>query len=296
MTSRGDIIRRLATPLMVCVTLVSWSNSARAQDLEELFENRPTDWFRSTAESAEADEEELETDRDSFTPATTVVGDRRWLLESSYSFIDNRTTAESHSFPEILTRYGVTDRIEFRFGWNYEAGGGGSVSGSDAPGEEEDVAGVVEEARILYGLKAKVTSQRGWVPNSAVILQATTPTAGPGNATQGTFAYVFGWTLPNDWQLDSAIRYGVSSEEGDHYNQWAPSVVLKIPVHERWKIHGEYFGIMTDGRANEQNAQYFSPGVHYLLTPDCEIGIRVGWGLNHDASHFFSNVGLGLRY
>jgi hypothetical protein len=89
------------------------------------------------------------------------------------------------------------------------------------------VAGVVEEARILYGLKAAVTNQRGWVPNSAVILQASTPTAGPGNATQGTFTYVFGWNLPNDWQLDSAIRYGVSSEEGDHYNQWAPSVVAE---------------------------------------------------------------------
>src|SRR5262249_42491159 len=35
-------------------------------------------------------EEHLETDRDSFTPATTTVNKNRWILESSYSFIDNR--------------------------------------------------------------------------------------------------------------------------------------------------------------------------------------------------------------
>jgi hypothetical protein len=130
-----DIRRKHASAWVACLCLVCWSATVRAQDLEELFASRPADWFRSTAEPASGDEE-LETDRDSFTPAATLIGDRRWLLESSYSFIDNRTTAESHSFPEILTRYGVTDRIEFRFGWNYEAGGGGSVSGADAPGKK----------------------------------------------------------------------------------------------------------------------------------------------------------------
>jgi hypothetical protein len=39
-----------------------------------------------------------------------------------------------------------------------------------------------------------------------------------------------------------------------------------------------------------------SPGIHYLVTPDLEAGIRVGWGVSDDAANFFSNVGIGLRY
>lgn len=31
-------------------------------------------------------------------------------------------------------------------------------------------------------------------------------------------------------------------------------------------------------------------------TPDCEIGVRTGWGISRDAASFFSNVGLGLRF
>jgi len=67
-------------------------------------------------------------------------------------------------------------------------------------------------------------------------------------------------------------------------------------VTKRVNVHGEYFGIFTDGRENNTNSQYFSPGVHYLLTPNCEIGVRVGWGLNHDAAESFSNVGFGLVF
>ena len=46
----------------------------------------------SAAQGAEQDAErpEIETDRDAFTPATSTVGKSLTILESSYSFIDNR--------------------------------------------------------------------------------------------------------------------------------------------------------------------------------------------------------------
>jgi hypothetical protein len=85
-------------------------------------------------------------------------------------------------------------------------------------------------------------------------------------------------------------------EERDHFNIWAPSVVLKVPVAERWSAHVEYFGMFADGRADGQNPQYFSPGLHYLITPHFEIGTRIGWGLNQDAASFFTNVGAGILF
>ncbi len=60
--------------------------------------------------------DEIETDRDSFTPATTIAGWRRLIVESAYSFIDNRGVKETHSYPELLLRYGLTERLELRLG------------------------------------------------------------------------------------------------------------------------------------------------------------------------------------
>jgi hypothetical protein len=69
--------------------------------------------FFELESEGEEGEDEIETDRDSFTPATTTAGDRRWIIESAYSFIDNRNVPETHSYPEQLARRGVGDWLEF---------------------------------------------------------------------------------------------------------------------------------------------------------------------------------------
>jgi hypothetical protein len=291
---------RLVSRYWLMLLLLAGGGTVAAQDAAQEPEPLDVPALREPDEvfDEELDEDdEIETDRDSFTPATTVAGRGRLLLESSYSFIENRVGANSHSFPELLTRYGVSETVELRLGGNYEIGGGGSVSGAGSPVEEELFGeGKEEEANILYGLKVALTEQDRWLPQSALIVQANTPTAGPETATQISTGYVFGWTLPNRWVLDSSLRYSADSEEGDHFNLWAPSVVVKVPVGERWKAHVEYFGIFTEQREDERGSQYFSPGIHYLVTRDFEVGIRTGWGLNQDSANFFSNVGAGVRF
>ena len=79
--------------------------------------------------------QELDTDRDAFTPATRPVTVGRVVTEASYSFIDNRGTPATNSFPELLVRLGATERFEWRFGCNYEAGSGGSVVTAVETGE-----------------------------------------------------------------------------------------------------------------------------------------------------------------
>lgn len=281
---------------------ISCPGELLARDFADIFLDGEAPWLgQGETEAAdevgqeEQEEEELETDRDSFTPATTTVGTGRVLFESSYSFLQNRNTENTNSFPEIITRFGITERLEFRLGWNYETGGGGSISSGDA-GEATEEPGSRQESQLLYGFKYQTTKQKSWIPQSAVIVQASPPTSGPETYSDLQLGYVFGWTMRNDWRIDSSVRYINTKQEGDHFNQWAPSVVLRIPVADRWSMHGEYFGIFTDGQSQGSNPQYFSPGAHYLVSPNCEIGVRVGWGLNQDAANFFSNVGLGLRF
>lgn len=245
--------------------------------------------------------DEFETDRDSFTPATSTAGRRRLIAEAAYSFIDNRRFKETHSVPELILRYGVNDRVELRLGWNYEVGGeGAEVTGAEAgEGESARLGRLVRETTLSYGVKIGVTEQRGWVPRSAIILQGLTPTggsAGTSTATQLVAAYAAGWELPNRWRFDAAIRYGTGSEQGDRFGTWSPSAVLRVPVGERWAVHGEYFGLFTTGRATNSTQHFFSPGVHCLVTPGLEVGVRLGWGLNDQSPRFFSNVGLGWRF
>jgi hypothetical protein len=248
------------------------------------------------------EEDEIETDRDSFTPASSVVGRRRAVVESGYSFVDNRRGLETHSLPELLVRYGLTERVELRVGFNYEVGGGSNEVTASGAGFNESLAereGLERETKVTYGVKLRLTDQNGWRPRAAVILAGATPTGGsPGSATatQLIATGVAGWELPNRWRFDTALRYGTASAEGDRFSRWAPSAVLRVPVGERWGVHAEYFGVFSAGRAENTAQHYFSPGAHFLVSRNLEVGVRVGWGLNEPSTRFFTNVGFGWRF
>ncbi|TWT47902.1 hypothetical protein KOR42_41000 [Thalassoglobus neptunius] len=277
--------------LLLLIVLASSSNLHAGEDF----------WSRSAIfGSGGESEREMETDRDSFTPATTTVPGQMTMIESAWSFVDNPIVSDTNSFPELLVRHGVSDWLEARFVVNYEVGGAGSSvtggSNSDLDFEEEDAGEIERESSISYGLKAALTQQDEWIPESAFILQASTPMSGPETATSFVSTYVIGWRLANDWLWDSSIRYGYGSAEGDHFNQWAPSTVLKIPFAERWNVHAEYFGVFSDGQEQETVRHFASPGIHCLVTENLEVGIRVGWGLNRQSADFFSNIGFGWQF
>jgi len=273
-------------------TLLLLAHEAHAQDLGS------RTFLFSEPEFEEAEEpDEIETDRDSFTPATRNVASGRIIVESAWSFVDQRRVAETHSLPELIARIGLNDWLELRLGWNYEVGGAASAVSGNASNFEESLAGELErDSQLSYGLKAALTSQRGFRPRTALIVQGGTPTSGKDPASQVVTSFVAGWTLPNDWKWDTALRYGFDSAEGDHFNIWAPSTVLRIPLAESWATHGEFFSVISQGQAHDRAQHYFSTGLHYLVNSDLEVGFRVGWGLNQDAANFFSNVGFGWRY
>lgn len=200
--------------------------------------------------TGEAAEQELETDRDAFTPAISTVGMRVLVVESAYTFIDSGDTADTHSFPELLLRYGVFDWVELRLGANYEIGGDNAVTGIE-DGQPIVEAETERESRVFYGIKMQVSEQDVWLPESVFIAQGYTPTSGTETATQFVGTYAFGWKLIDDMRWDSAIRYGTAGEGDEQFHQWAPSTVFRVPLDERWNVHIEYFALATEGLDDE---------------------------------------------
>ena len=69
-----------------------------------------------------------------------------------------------------------------------------------------------------------------------------------------------------------------------------------IPLGERVNVHAEYCGIFSTDKAEAVTRHFVSPGVHYLITPDLVVCVRVGWGLNDESARFFANAGFGWRF
>jgi len=239
---------------------------------------------------------DLGTDRDAFTPSTHTIAPGVLLHEASYVYIDNLGGLPTNNYPEWLLRIGASDWLEWRFGVNYGVGSQGNVVTSVEVGEGTLDGSTLYETSILYGLKVNVTAQEDWRPESCLIVEATTPAYGDVFGTSPVATYVAGWELENGWRLDSAIRYAYAEGLTDWFSRWTPSVVLRMPVTERWEVHAEWFGNHTAGLVDDTSSPFFSPGTHVMLTRNLEIGLRVGWGLTPEAAPFFSDAGLGWRW
>jgi hypothetical protein len=266
------------------------ASNAPARTFEEVTSEEPAD---SEAERSEV-EEFIETDRNSFTFARMTVGANRLIIGSSYSFIDLHGEKIKNSFPELLMRLGIGDRFELRLGWNYESG----RERLPAAGNIAGFFGANAEQQMFYGFKAAVTQQSGWMPGSALLAQGHTPTGGHQSVTQLRTGYVVGWILPNRWHFDASFRFGTDDDEGRPYVLWAPSAVLKIPLtpSERLFTHVEYFGVITNGKQEDISLHFVDTALHYLITPNMEIGAIVAFGPHSHGLNIVTNVGIGIRF
>ncbi|RLS36080.1 MAG: transporter [Planctomycetota bacterium] len=239
---------------------------------------------------------DMGTDRDAFTPSTKTVPPGKFLSEGSYVYIDNRSGLPTNNIPEYVIRIGATEWLEWRLGVDYGVNAQGNVVTSVEVGEGRFDGKNLYEANLLYGLKANLTSQDGLLPESCLIMEAGTPTNGNLWGTVPVATFVGGWELPGPFRLDSSLRYSYSEWDTGWFSRWAPTVILRMPVTERWEVHAEWFETATQGLPVDTVRPFFSPGTHYLLTKNFEIGLRVGWGLNDTAAGFFSDAGFGWRY
>jgi hypothetical protein len=240
----------------------------------------------------------LETDASSFTFAVRTAEKNRVIFESGFTNIKIGKETAKQSFPESLFRYGLTDRLELRFGYNYET----TPTNRDAI--EGDIAGnfgINAQQQIYYGFKYQVSRQRKenpWQPNSAFVFQFHTPIASEQTHTQIRLGYAFGWTLPNGWNVDAGFRYGTDRELGYDYTLWAPSTALKIPLgrRQRWYTQLEYFGIVSEFRPKNFSKQFVDTGLHYFITPNWEIGASVSFGINEQTRGTMINAGTGIQF
>ena len=248
------------------------------------------------AHGEEASGADLGTDRDAFTPSTRTIEPGKLLSEASYVYIDNRFGLPTNNVPEYLLRIGGTDWLEWRFGVNYSVNSAGNIVTSVEVGERRPFDESLYEANVLYGFKVDASDQDGLVPESCVIVEGGTPTSGDLWGTIPVATAVAGWELPWGTRLDGALRYSYAQGHTKWFSRWSPSVIIRQPITERWETHIEFFETVTEGLRKDNVRPFFSPGTHYLLMENLEVGIRIGWGLNHTAADFFSDTGVAWRY
>lgn len=294
------------------VLLATWNLTAAAQEAPNrlpvrpeaelfAFEGSPPVWLSA---GASRERDPIETDRHDFTQSPRTVTRGTLQIESGYTYFYRDYDDEieqSHTLPETVIRYGLTDDIEFRVRMNYVS------QFRDGEEELDDREGAED---IRWGFKFQISEPCGWQPESALRVISTIPSGGDDFSTDRVelgVDYVYAWDISERINLagstgfatNAAGEYSLGGQlEGEQQNfvAIAQSAALGFELTEQTELYLEWYTLWTNGLRDEQVLTFVNIGLDYLLTDDLVIDFRIGKGLSDEADDLFAGAGGGIRF
>lgn len=232
------------------------------------------------------------TDRPTDSASPVLVPKRMLQFEAGYKFtrLDSEPgPSDTHTLPELLTRYGINKRIELRLtgaGWTFENATQGDVDGFND---------------IVLGTKIALADERGRRPQMGLLVDVSVPV--------GSSDLTSEYANPEVLLLAShtlterlGLTYNVGPEfvtmksEGDRqtdvYLQYA--VALSGVVRGPFSLFGEVYGTFAmNGERPDRHA--FQVGTTVLLSSNFQIDLRGGLGQNDDDPYWLTGLGLAVR-
>ena len=260
------------------------------------------EWTIGSESEEEGDEEEVEpivTDRPDFTEASSTVGNGRVQLEAGYTYYRDRSrgvTTTAQTYPEALLRIGLlADWFEFRVGQTY-ARSRAAAAGTAT----ERLSGMSD---LYLGTKLGLTEQKRELPEIALVLQALVPTgakAVTANEVLPGFNLLYGWDVIPDFLTagGSLLVNRTVDDLGHSYVTMGQSFTIGYTLTEQLGAYTEWFALYPTGAVapGVGPQHYFDGGFTYKVTPEFQLDIRAGVGLNRHAEDFFAGVGFAYRY
>jgi hypothetical protein len=250
----------------------------------------------------------IDTDRPTFTPAHTVVPVRRLQFESGFTFDvqhspNSRVT--TYDFPELAMRFGLADRVEFRtfwFGQTY------AQTQDRFSGRETHLNGPSD---MEIGFKWQIIKRKDevkWIPTTALITSIFAPTGGTSPYSSETvdpyINLVYGWRPTDKLTLCGSTGYlgrrshfaPRSGRRSDSFERYHQSLAGFFSVAERTSFFYEWYVLMPTQSADNRPLNYMDGGVLYHPTPNTQLDLRAGFGLNGSAEEFFTGAGFSVRF
>lgn len=246
--------------------------------------------FFAVALQAQQQVPDLVTDRPDQTESAATVPKHFLQIETGFILENDENEIsrnKSFAYSTTLLRYGLWDNFELRLGAAY-LGDNVTKKNSDF---SQNIAGF---SPLHVGFKVKVAEEKGLRPDIAFLGGLELPfTAGSDykpSYTAATMRFAFSHTLSDRFSLGynlGAEWDGETAVPGYFY-----SVALGIGLIENLGMFVESFGAIQEaGTAQHQ----LDVGFTYLLTPNFQVDISGGIGLNDAAPDNFISFGLSYR-
>jgi hypothetical protein len=234
-------------------------------------------------------EEPLVTDRPDFTESSSSVGSGVLQLESGVSFNDFSGGTKVTTVGEVLTRWGVAEKLELRFllpTYAWERAGG------------KDLTGFLNSG---IGLKYELAQGRGdgfiGGMEAAVIASTTIPTGTSEFASskwQPSAVLAASWEFGANVGIGSNLGIGRPADDENRYTTLWASVAVGVGLNDSTSVFFELYGFNREEDRGPSTAT-FQTGLVYLFSPDLQADVRAARRLTDQGVDFLVGAGISWR-
>ncbi len=238
---------------------------------------------------------EMQTDRPDFTEGTRTVDAGHLQLEAGYTYVRDSTDGvdtDTHTLPEFLLRLGITERTELRFfgeGYVHQ-----QVKTDEAP--KQTTEGGTD---VSIGFKHFIAEQDGVIPEQGIIAELGLPIGSDefsNNKVQPLVKLLWAYELSAHLGIGGNVNFDFPVVDEQRILELSSSFSAAYSLTDNFGTYIEYFGFYPeDNDVDAENAHYLNGGLSYLFSPNLQLDIRAGFGLNEDADDFFTGAGVSFR-
>lgn len=234
--------------------------------------------------------EKIDTDRPDQTESAFTVP-AGWM-QGELGFVKERHNSSFHplnvwTLPTLLTRLGLSKRVELRLIMEYERWG-------DQHRLYKDTIGFLAPQ---LGFKVSLVKAKGIIPQISLIAHAGCNRVGSRftNRHGSFFSPNFRFTLQNSITDDFAIGYNFGAEWEDTHEPpvWLYTFAPGFNLGEKWYAYIEAFGFFFKDYAP---AHSLDAGIAYYINDNIKLDISAGVGISKEAPDNYFALGCSFRF
>jgi hypothetical protein len=234
-----------------------------------------------------AQTEKIDTDRPDQTESAVTVP-KKWLqLEMGFSKQVNNPNENEFQHPTLLSKYGISKRIEFRLITTIQTN-----TDLIIPLLKKRNTGLTP---VEIGAKIALWEEKKLQPKTSLIFHVGIPKFASKSFQANSLAPNFRFTMQHTITQKIGLGYNVGAE-WDGVNKeatWIYTFAPGINLSEKWYGYIEAFGFISKQNNPEHS---LDGGIAYYINPNFKIDLSTGFGISKAAPDWYVAIGASFRF
>jgi Putative MetA-pathway of phenol degradation len=230
--------------------------------------------------------ERMETDRPDQTECPYIVP-KKWIqVEMGFNFEKNGPASHTFVHPAVLSKYGISKRVELRLITTFL-----SEKEQRMPGSVT-VTGLEP---VEIGFKAALWEEKGIAPKTSLIAHIAFPSFASERFKAGKAAPNFVFTMQHTLSRAAAVGYNLGASWDGFTNtpSWIYRVSPGFNLGEKCYAYLEAFGFI---QKNETANHNIDGGFAYYINNNIKLDISAGKGLSSSSVSYYIALGGSFRF